>query len=81
MSPNVKQFRIICLKRSSFERTDDFMWSSEWYEKSHIVYWKSERSGYTQEKDEAGLYSLLDIQFINGKFLDWLIEPAWEDYK
>lgn len=73
-----KKYRIICLKRSNFERMDDEMFLSDWYEKSHIVYWKDDYSGYTNNIEKAGLYDLEDLKFVCGRFMDYLIEPAWK---
>lgn len=72
-----KYYRIICLKRSNFEKMDDEMFLSDWYEKSHIVYWKDDYRGYTTSKEDAGLYNLEQLKDLAGCFMDWLIEPAW----
>ena len=56
---------------------NDEMFLSDWYKKSHIVYWKSDYSGYTTNKDDAGYYHLEDLKFVSGCFMDYLIEPTW----
>jgi len=78
-SKQVRKYRIICLKRSTFaaRRPDDFI--SDWYDASQLVYWKDNYSGYTNSKNEAGLYTLLHIEDAAGSWGDWLIEPVWVD--
>ena len=56
MSDSVRMYRIICLKRSVFEHTEDFEYRSEWFAASKLVYWRSNCAGYTEDVNEAGLY-------------------------
>ena len=80
-STKKRMYRIICLKRSNFEayKRDDFI--SEWYKNSHLVYWMPNYSRYTQFVEEAGLYSLQDLERAGGSWGDWLVEPVWIDTK
>ena len=73
---NYRTFRIICLKRSEFSGSK-YEYISDWYKASKIVYWKANYSGYTEEIKNAGLYRIDEISKINGKFLDWFLEPTW----
>ena len=72
-----KKFRIICLKRSKFRESTDFEYTSKWYLDCDIVYWCDDFSGYTNDIEEAGEYTLDEISNVAGKFLDWIIEPVW----
>lgn len=74
---NWKTFRIICLKRSEFS-CSKHEYLSDWYKASKIVYWKDNYSGYTEEIKDAGLYRIDEIAQINGRFLDWVLEPSWK---
>jgi len=78
-SKRVRKYRIICLKRSSFIKKwkDDFI--SDWYKGSRLVYWMDNYSGYTPHINEAGLYTLKEIEGAAGSHGDWLIEPVWVD--
>jgi len=73
----VRKYRIICLKRSSFvsKMNDDFI--SDWYAGSKLVYWMDNYSGYTSIKQDAGLYSLKELDGAAGSHGDWLVEPVW----
>lgn len=73
---STRLYRIICLKRSRFANRFDFEYTSEWYTNSHIVYWMPNAMGYTANWHEAGLYTGLDLENINGHHLDWLIDPV-----
>lgn len=72
-----KEFRIICLRRSHFSDSTNFDYTSEWYYNCKLVYWKPNFRGYTTNIKEAGHYSLKDLDSINGKFMDWVLEPIW----
>lgn len=72
-------YRIICLKRSKFADQFDYEYNSEWFQASVIVYWRPNAQGYTQLRTEAGLYTGLDIESINGKHLDWFLDPVMDD--
>jgi hypothetical protein len=76
-----RMYRIICLKRSNFDsyKKDDFI--SEWYKNSKLVYWRANYSGYTQFKEEAGLYSAEELDGAGGSWGDWLVEPVWIEIK
>jgi len=78
-SKRVRKYRIICLKRSSFVAKTDSDYISDWYKGSILVYWMSEFSGYTNSKQDAGLYSLESLADAAGSHGDWLIEPIWVD--
>ena len=73
----MKTYRIICLKRSKIKNSNQYEYLSEWYNDCYIVYWKSNYSGYTNDRMNAGYYTLEELESLNGKFLDWLIEPSW----
>lgn len=74
----IKKFRIICLKRSEFRESIDFDYTSDWYKSSKIVYWKDNRSGYTEHIEEAGEYAMCEIsRLVAGSWMDWLLEPTW----
>jgi len=73
---STRLYRIICLKRSNFADGFDYEYTSDWFNASVIVYWKPNSKGYTSHRDEAGLYTGLDLENINGKHLDWLIDPV-----
>ena len=70
-------YRIICLKRSQFRESNDFQYTSDWYNASKIVYWREDRAVYTEDIDEAGIYSIKDIDLCAGDWLDWMLEPTW----
>jgi len=73
-------YRIICLKRSCFRDGASYQYNSEWFEDSMIIYWRPNASGYTNERDLAGLYTGLELENINGDHLDWLLDPVERDY-
>lgn len=75
----VRKYRIICLKRSTFVSKGDDDYISDWYNQSNLVYWLDNYSGYTHLKHEAGLYALKEIEDAGGSWGDWLIEPVWVD--
>ena len=68
-------YRIICLKRSRFRESDNYPYTSDWYRNSKIVYWRQDRAGYTEDINEAGIYSSQDIELCCGDWLDWMLEP------
>lgn len=72
-------YRIICLKRSCLRDMAEFKYHSDWFEACQVVYWRPNRSGYTDERSLAGLYTGLDLENINGKHLDWLIDPVGDN--
>lgn len=76
-----RMYRIICLKRSTFDsyKKDDFI--SEWYKNSELVYWRENCAGYTQFVEEAGLYSAEELHHAGGSWGDWLVEPVWIEIK
>jgi len=80
-STKKRMYRIICLKRSNFGSygKDDFI--TDWYKLSDLVYWRQNCAGYTQFVEEAGLYSLQDLERCGGSWGDWLVEPVWIDVK
>lgn len=73
----IRRFRIICLKRSQFKESNNFDYTTDWYKDSKVVYWKDDFSGYTQDIEEAGEYTIQQLQQVNGKWMDWLLEPSW----
>ncbi len=72
------KFRIICLKRSQFKDSNDFEYTNDWYRESKIVYWREDRAGYTSEIEEAGEYTMEELNQCAGKWMDWILEPSWE---
>ncbi len=72
-------YRIICLKRSCLRDMADFEYHSDWFDACQVVYWRPNANGYTNERHLAGLYTGLDLENINGKHLDWLIDPVGDD--
>lgn len=74
----IKKFRIICLKRSQFKESNDFEYTTDWYKSSKIVYWREDRAGYTTEIEEAGEYTIQELNQCAGKWMDWILEPAWK---
>jgi hypothetical protein len=72
------KFRIICLKRSKFKDSNDFQYTTDWYRESKIVYWREDRAGYTSEIEEAGEYTMKELNQCAGKWMDWILEPAWK---
>jgi len=77
MSDSVRMYRIICLKRSVFKATNDFEYTSEWFTRSKIFYWRENRAGYTEYVNEAGLYYAHELEDCGGKHGDWLLDPVW----
>lgn len=73
----VRMYRIICLKRSTFAIKTDETFITDWYNRSKLVFWRPERSGYTKWAHEAGLYSAEELISCAGSFGDWLLEPCW----
>jgi hypothetical protein len=73
----MKYYRIVCLKRSNFNDKSKYEFLSDWYVSCDLVYWKDNYSGYTRNQEEAGLYSLQELDDVNGRFMDYYIEPAW----
>ena len=69
-------YRIICLKRSKFADGLDYEYNSEWFKASIIVYWKPNANGYTNDRANAGLYTGLELEGINGVHLDWMLDPV-----
>jgi len=79
-SKRVRKYRIICLKRTTFADGGKYRYISDWYAKSQIIYWMDNYSGYTPHINEAGLYTLKEIEEgAAGSHGDWLIEPVWVD--
>lgn len=78
MSDSIRMYRIICLKRSEFEKTTDYDYRSHWFDKSKLVYWRDNRAGYTDDVNEAGLYFLHEIKDCAGKHGDWFLDPVWQ---
>ena len=74
----VRMYRIICLKRSQFAAKNDETFISDWYNNSKLVFWRANRSGYTEDVGEAGLYFQHELEDCAGSFGDWLIEPTWQ---
>jgi hypothetical protein len=72
------KFRIICLKRSQFKDSNDFEYTTDWYKSSKIVYWREDRAGYTSDIEQAGEYTIQELNQCAGKWMDWILEPAWE---
>jgi len=78
-SKQIRKYRIICLKRSTFPARGPNDFVSDWYDAAQLVYWMDDYSGYTSIKEEAGLYSLKELEGAAGSHGDWLIEPVWVD--
>jgi len=78
MTDSVRMYRIICLKRTVFEHSDDFEYISDWFKSSKIVYWRENRAGYTDDVNEAGLYFQHELEDCGGKHCDWLLDPVWQ---
>tara|TARA_Y100001937_G_scaffold103046_1_gene141922 strand:+ start:293 stop:547 length:255 start_codon:yes stop_codon:yes gene_type:complete len=72
-----RYYRIICLKRSSWEQLPSDGYISDWYGSANLVYWRPDCLGYTEFQDEAGYYTLEEIANCAGSHGDWLIEPVW----
>lgn len=73
----MKTYRVICLKRTSFKDSNNYEYTSQWYEQCDIVYWKDNYSGYTRNIMDAGYYTLEELEGLAGRFMDWIIEPSW----
>lgn len=75
--PPQRMYRIICLKRSSWSqlRSDDYI--SDWFNGADIVYWRPNYAGYTDNIDEAGVYTLSELDGAAGSHLDWFASPVW----
>jgi hypothetical protein len=72
-----RKYRIICLKRSEWMQKCEDDYISDWYDNADLVYWRPDRAGYTDDVDQAGLYSIDQLEDCCGSFGDWLIEPVW----
>ena len=64
------------MKRSEFKESNGYEYTIDWYGDSNIVYWRKDRAGYTDDIDEAGLYTMQDIDLCAGDWLDWMLEPT-----
>ncbi len=72
-----RYFRIICLKRSRFQDSEVSEYLNDWFNQCEIVYWRSERAGYTSRLEEAGLYTLAQLGDCCGSWLDWMAIPVY----
>lgn len=72
-------FRIICLKRTNFVASNLHEYTSDWYDISSVCYWLPEYSGYTYNINEAGIYTLEELDHAAGAHLDWFASPFWVD--
>jgi len=75
----VRKYRIICLKRSTWPAKKAATFISDWYEGATLVYWMDNYSGYTNSKFVAGQYTLEELEGAAGSHGDWLVEPVWVD--
>ena len=66
------------MKRSIISATDEFDYLSNWYAHCKLVYWKADAKGYTENIEQAGLYTAEQLNCISGSWLDYIIEPAWK---
>jgi len=66
-------YHIICLKRSKFVDSNNYEYISDWWTDSYQVYWKPDRSGYTNDVAFAGHYTAKDLFHVCGEGLDWMI--------
>jgi len=57
-----RMYVIQCLKRSRDGKS---------------VFWRDNRSGYTENIHEAGVYDIEEIELCAGNFGDWIIHPIW----
>lgn len=73
----VRRYRIICLKRSTWPALETNGFTFDWYENADLVYWMPNCRGYTTFKDEAGHYTLAELENAGGSHGDWLVEPVW----
>jgi hypothetical protein len=64
-----RKYRIICLKRSECKMEDGYF---RWIK---AVYWMPNRAGYTNDPEEAGIYSGIMVEDCSGCKGDWLLEP------
>jgi hypothetical protein len=64
-----RKYRIICLKRSECKMEDGYF---RWIK---AVYWMPNRAGYTNDPEEAGIYSGIMIEDCAGCKGDWVLEP------
>lgn len=71
-----RDFFIICLKRSQFVDSGVSEYTSDWFKQCDIVYWRANRQGYTSKQEEAGRYTLEELEHCNGAYLDWFVVPA-----
>ena len=67
------KYHLICLKRSRFADSEVSEYTTDWWMQCDIVYWRSDRAGYTRSEAEAGRYTLSEIADCCGDGLDWLI--------
>lgn len=66
------------MKRSVFGDRNLWDYTSDWYYKGcTICYWAPDRKGYTFNINEAGIYTLNEINHICGSDLDWFIAPVY----
>ena len=73
----IRKYRIICLKRSTWEELPRDGYISDWYNSANLWYWCPDYSGYTSFRFEAGHYTLAELEGAAGSHGDWLIEPVW----
>lgn len=73
----MRKYRIICLKRSTFDAYHSDSFVSDWYSTADLVYWMPNRAGYTHSKSQAGRYSADELPDCAGSWGDWLLEPCW----
>ena len=70
-------YRLICLKRSNWQafKKDDYV--SDWFNNADLVFWRDNFAGYTDNIDEAGIYTLEELDKCGGSHLDWFACPIW----
>lgn len=49
---------------------------SEWFNDCDIVYWRPNRQGYTHNQAFAGQYTLDEVKYCAGSYLDWFLVPV-----
>ena len=74
---NQRCYRLICLDRSSFNAKKAKDITSEWFDNQDIVFWRPNFAGYTDNIDEAGIYTLQELDECPGSHLDWFACPVW----
>lgn len=72
-----RHFFIICLKRSRFLDSEVSEYITDWFNQCHLVYWRPDRQGYTDDQAMAGRYTLDDVKLCAGAYLDWFLVPAY----